>query len=77
MTNKQREILEYIKNEGFVTAHNIAKVFSIGGSMTHRHLKNLLEQGLITKQGIPPKVFYSFNGSSNACCSPFKRLLTI
>ena len=59
MTNKQREILEYIKNEGFVTAHNIAKVFSIGGSMTHRHLKNLLEQGLITKQGIPPKVFYS------------------
>jgi predicted DNA-binding transcriptional regulator len=59
VTIKQAGILTYIEKKGQVSAHELAGAFSLSGSMVHRHLKNLIMQGLLIKNGTPPKVYYS------------------
>lgn len=59
MSNKKLEIIDYIKNKGIVSAHELINSLGIGPSMIHRHLKSLIEKGILIKQGIPPKVYYS------------------
>jgi predicted amidophosphoribosyltransferase/DNA-binding transcriptional ArsR family regulator len=53
------KIAEYIKENTFVTVSDISDEFGINRQMVHRHLKKLLELGLIIKNGKAPKVFYS------------------
>jgi len=51
-------ILGYIRNHAPVTAKQIAEYFDIYSTITHRHLKDLIEQWHIEKRWTPPKVYY-------------------
>lgn len=59
--DKKLKIINYIKNKGPISAGELSGILSIGRAMTHRHLKSLVQQGFLTKQGKPPKVFYIIN----------------
>lgn len=59
MRKTKQEIIDYINNKGMVSPHELAKAINIGASMTHRYLKDLTEQKVLLKHGMPPKVYYS------------------
>ncbi len=59
MDTTRIKIINIIKIRGQISAHEMGGLVGIGQSMLHRHLKKLIEENLITKTGIPPKVYYS------------------
>lgn len=61
MNNTKEEIFKYISENNKVSVNRLTEVFSIGRIMIHRHLHNLIKEGLLTKIGIPPRVYYSIN----------------
>ena len=48
-----------------ITVNQLTENFSINRQMIHRHLHNLIEEGKLKKEGIPPKVYYSIKESIN------------
>ena len=59
MSNKTR-LLNYIKLKKQVRVEDIRREFSISRAMIHRHLKSLLNDGVIGKSGKPPLVYYYY-----------------
>lgn len=57
-TDTKQKILAYIKENKLVSAKDIIGHFGLNATGIFRHLGSLIKQGLITKQGKPPKVFY-------------------
>jgi DNA-binding transcriptional ArsR family regulator len=53
------KILEYLKRNDQVTGNEFIDYLGITGRAVRKQLKSLLEAGLVTKIGIPPKVYYS------------------
>lgn len=57
-TDTQQKILAYIKEKEQVSAKEIINYTGHNATGIFRHLKKLINSGLIIKQGKPPKVFY-------------------
>ncbi len=52
------KIFRYIATKGSVRPTEIADAFLLNRAMVHRHLKRLLEEGKIVKEGAAPLTFY-------------------
>ncbi len=61
MNINQQKILDFIRKSEQLTPNQITEFLGISYQMTHRHLKTLVEKGILVKQGKPPKVYYSIN----------------
>ncbi len=59
-TNTKNRILEILKKEQS-SVSVIAETLDISTQMVHRHLKSLLGENIVVKNGTPPKVFYRLN----------------
>ncbi len=57
-TETANKILEYLKQNAAMTAHDIIEYLNISAQATFKQLKKLSNKGLISKAGSPPKVFY-------------------
>lgn len=55
--NKQK-ILRYIQEKGQASVADLIAVSDIGRAMIHRHLKSLVDEGVVRKVGSSPKVLY-------------------
>lgn len=64
MNNYQQKILDFIGKNRQSTPNQITEFLGISYQMTHRHLKSLLEKGVLIKLGKPPKVYYSLKQDS-------------
>ncbi len=58
-TDTKQQILNFIKEKGRTTPHEIVGYLNMNASGIFRHLNKLLQNGQIVKNGKPPKVFYS------------------
>lgn len=56
--NNREKIINYIREKHQVTPHEIVSFLGIGNAMVHRYLKELVEKGILVKQGTAPRVFY-------------------
>ncbi len=57
-TNTKQRVLAYIKENRQVSAKDIVTYFGLNATGIFRHLSSLVSQGLIIKEGKPPRVFY-------------------
>ena len=57
--NTKDNIFEYIKENGPVKPGVILDNISVGEQMLYRHLKTLLNEGVIEKSGSGPQTFYT------------------
>lgn len=57
-TDTKAHLLAFLQNEGPSRPSVLASSLDISLQMVHRHLKTLLSEGKIRKQGSPPKVLY-------------------
>ena len=57
-TDTKQKILTYIKENNRSTAKEIISHFGLNATGIFRHLGDLIKQGLIAKQGKPPRVLY-------------------
>lgn len=57
-TDTQQRILAYIREKRRVSAKEIISYTGYNATGIFRHLKKLINSGLVIKQGKPPKVFY-------------------
>lgn len=57
-TETKQKILAYIKENKRISAKEIVSHFGLNATGIFRHLSDLIQGGLIIKQGKPPKVFY-------------------
>lgn len=60
MSNKEK-IIELIKENDQMSVNQLADEIGISLSMVHRHIKQLLESGLVQKIGTAPHVFYTLS----------------
>lgn len=51
------QIIAFIKTNQPCSAHQIAAL-GLSRQMVHRHLRKLLDEGVLVKKGMPPKVYY-------------------
>lgn len=58
MYSNKDKILKYIEEKGTVSVHELTSILNIGSVMIHRHIKKLVEDGILTKIGKSPKVYY-------------------
>lgn len=65
-TDTKQQLLDYLKENTGVSPAKIAAHLAISPQMAHRHLKALLEAGLIKKLGAPPRVIYQLVSEVNA-----------
>jgi DNA-binding transcriptional regulator GbsR (MarR family) len=65
MKTTKENIIEYIKNRGSVSAKDLIDHIGISKQAIFIHLKKLIEDGLISKVGNPPVVFYVSNKNEN------------
>jgi len=63
MKTTKEKIVEYIENRGSVSAKDLINYIGISKQAIFLHLKKLIEDGLISKVGNPPVVFYVLNNS--------------
>jgi len=64
--NNREKIIKYIQEKNQVTPHEIGLFLGIGNAMVHRYLKDLVEKGILAKQGSSPRVFYVFKNKTYA-----------
>ena len=57
------KIIDILKKREFITGSDLSDILGISDRAVRKQLFSLLEKGLIKKEGNPPKVFYSINGS--------------
>ncbi len=57
-TNTSVRIIEYIRENRQLRAHDLAHLLSISGTAIHKQLKKLIAEGKLEKIGKPPKVYY-------------------
>ncbi|MCK9393573.1 MAG: winged helix-turn-helix transcriptional regulator [Candidatus Paceibacterota bacterium] len=65
MKTTKENIIEYIKNRGSVSAKDLISHIGISKQAIFIHLKKLMEDGLISKVGNPPVVFYILKNSES------------
>ncbi len=65
MRTTKENIIEYIKARGSVSAKDLISHVGISKQAIFIHLKKLIEDGLISKVGSPPVVFYILNNNEN------------
>lgn len=53
------QILKIIEEKGSIRPHELKLVLGISAVAVHKHLKSLLEEGVLQRQGSPPRVFYT------------------
>src|SRR3989344_7003822 len=58
MASNKEKILSYIKENGQATVNELLDILLIERAMIHRHLKSMVEAGVIRKIGSAPKVWY-------------------
>lgn len=58
MASNREKILGYIREKGQASVVDLLVAADIGRAMIHRHLKSLVDEGLIRKVGSSPKVLY-------------------
>jgi DNA-binding transcriptional ArsR family regulator len=63
-TQTKERIVDFVAKYGQVTAKSIVEHVGLTPPAVFRHLSKLLSDGIIKKQGTPPKVFYSVNRPS-------------
>jgi hypothetical protein len=63
--NNRDTIIKYIHAKSLATPHEIMEYVGINGSMVHRYLKKLVEEGVLEKKGQAPKVYYGIAQDSN------------
>ena len=63
--NKKDEILAIIRKSDKISVKELEGMLPIGRVMIHRHLKKLIEENIIIRLGIPPKVYYSIKKSDS------------
>lgn len=56
--NTKSKIIEIIKKNGKARPHDLIQQLEITSAAVHRHLKRLIEQGILKKLGKPPHVYY-------------------
>jgi len=62
MDNTNEKIIEYLKTKGLTTASELVGYLNISRqALFKHHLTKMLNNGVLIKQGRPPKVFYSIN----------------
>lgn len=64
-TNTKEKLLNYLKEHGEVTPHQLVLYLKISPQSLYRHLKTLIQKGTIKKLGTSPRVFYSINDSND------------
>lgn len=65
MKTTKENIIEYISDRGSVSAKDLISHIGISKQAIFIHLKKLIEDGLISKVGSPPVVFYVLNKNEN------------
>jgi DNA-binding transcriptional ArsR family regulator len=60
-TDTNNKIIAYIKEKEAVTAKELSDYIGISPRAIFKQLAKLLENGVLTKQGLPPRVFYSLS----------------
>lgn len=60
-SDTKKRILEIIKKREQVTVNYLVDFLGFSRQIIHRHVADLVKDGLIKKDGTPPKVFYSIN----------------
>lgn len=59
MSDTKKNIINFIKNKGSVTAKDIIDTFGLSRQAVQKHLSELIKSEQIEKTGSTPKVFYS------------------
>jgi hypoxanthine-guanine phosphoribosyltransferase len=65
MKTTKENIIEYIKNRGSASAKDLISHVGISKQAIFIHLKRLIDDGLISKVGNPPVVFYILKNSES------------
>jgi len=73
-SNTRKLIYEYIIQHPKSSVEDLDQNFSIKKVMIHRHLKKLIDEGSIYKEGTPPKVYYYATGGISLDISRHKKL---
>ncbi|MFH1186911.1 MAG: winged helix-turn-helix transcriptional regulator [Candidatus Levyibacteriota bacterium] len=58
ITDTRKRIVEYIRENRQLRAHDLARLFNFSGTAIHKQLKKLVDEGKLEKIGKPPKVYY-------------------
>lgn len=58
ITDTRERIVEFIGVNGRARVNDLVEHLGLGNVAIHRQLKRLVESGILTKTGTPPKVFY-------------------
>lgn len=58
ITDTRERIVEFIGANGRARVGDLVEYLGLGNAAIHRQLKRLVESGVLTKTGTPPKVFY-------------------
>lgn len=58
ITDTRNRIVEYIRENNQLRAHDLARLLNISGTAIHKQLKKLINEGVLEKIGKPPKVYY-------------------
>lgn len=56
--NTKDKIIKFLKDNNKASVETLRKEFSISRQIIHRHLKDLTKDGLVSRVGTPPIVFY-------------------
>lgn len=79
MTNREREILDLLKNDPFLSQNELSQLLGIERSSVSVHISNLIKKGLIKGKGyiINEEPYITVIGGSNMdiLCSPEHKLL--
>ena len=65
MSPTKQLIVTFLEQNPQTSVVKLLDEFSISKQAMHRHLKELIEQGEIHKQGLPPRVYYSIKPKSS------------
>jgi hypothetical protein len=71
ITVKQK-IVEYIKNNPRTSPSRLYTELSVSRQIIARHLKSLCIEGVLTKNGTPPKVYYSIKDENEKTINSIK-----
>lgn len=55
----KKQIIKIIEEKGSIRPHELKLALRISAVAIHKHLRSLLEEGVLQRQGSPPRVFYT------------------
>lgn len=58
ITDTRERIIEYITNNGQARVHDLVRFLNVSSVAVHKHLRQLVADGLLQRTGKPPIVFY-------------------